>query len=135
MKREELALKIKRRRNVVTQGRKSRQNQRGSWNAEIEKTDPYHPSLIHVVTINGFQVLLSSITCLSSYPIGRRYLPYSSSPPTQYMCLIQSANDPQDPQSHSLYPGYKSGLKTAAQCQFSPELACCSNSVSHSHKL
>ena len=98
MKREELALKIKRRRNVVTQGRKSRQNQRGSWNAEIEKTDPYHPSLIHVVTINGFQVLLSSITCLPSYPIGKRHLPYSSSP-TQYMCLIQSANDPQD-----LYP-------------------------------
>ena len=42
------------------------------------------------------------------YPIGKRYLPYSSS--TQYMCLIQSANDPQDP--YSLYPGYKSGLRT-----------------------
>ena len=37
----------------------------------------------------------NSIICLPSYPIGRRYLPYSS--PTQYMCLIQSANDPQDP--------------------------------------
>ena len=58
----------------------------------MEKPDPYCPSLPHVVTINRFQVLLSSITCLPSYPIGRRYLPYSS--PTQYMCLIQSANDP-----------------------------------------
>ena len=65
----------------------------------MEKPDPYHPSLPHVVTINGFQVLLNSMTCLPSYPIGRRYLPYSPRPPTQYMCLIQSANDMQD-----LYP-------------------------------
>ena len=42
--------------------------------------DPYCPSLPHVVTINGFQVLLSSMTCLPSYPIGRRYLSYSSPP-------------------------------------------------------
>ena len=60
-----------------------------------KKTDPYRPSLHHVVTIKGFQVLLSSITCLPSFPTGRRYLPYSS--PHQYMCLIQSANDLQDP--------------------------------------
>ena len=59
------------------------------------KTRLYRPSLPHVVTINRFQVLLSSITCLPSYPIGRRHLPSSS--PTQYMCLIQSANDPEDP--------------------------------------
>ena len=56
---KELALKIKRGRNVVT------------------------------------QELRSSIICLPSYHIGRRYLPYSF--PTQYTCLIQSANDPQDP--------------------------------------
>ena len=79
----------------MTQGRKSRGNQGGSWNAGTEKPDTHHPSLPHVVTINLFQVLLSSITCLPSCPIGRRYLPYSSF--TQYTCLIQSANDPQDP--------------------------------------
>ena len=54
---------------VVTQGQKSRQNQGGSGNAGMEKTDPFHLSLPHVVIINGFQVLLSSITCLSSYPM------------------------------------------------------------------
>ena len=84
---------------VVTQGQTSRENQGGSWSAEMEKPDPYHPSLPHVVTINGFQVLRNSITCLPSYPIGRRYLPYSPRLPTLYMCLIQSANDMQD-----LYP-------------------------------
>ena len=68
-----------------------------SRNAQMEKPDPYCPCLPHVVTINGFQVLLSSITCLPSYSIGSRYLPYSPPrPTTQYMCLIQSANDPQD---------------------------------------
>ena len=41
---------------------------KGFWNARMEKSDPYHPSLPYIVTINGFQVLLSSITCLSSYP-------------------------------------------------------------------
>ena len=40
---------------------------------------------------------------------GRRYLPYSS--PTQKACLLQSANDPQDPPSDSLSPGYKNGLR------------------------
>ena len=60
-----------------------------------QKSDPYHPSLPYVVTINRFQVLLSSITCLPSDPIGRRYLPYSS--PTQDTCFIQSANDVQNP--------------------------------------
>ena len=63
---------------VVTQGQKSRWNQGGSCNAGMEKPDPCRPSLPLLVTINGFQVLLSSITCLPSYPIGRRYLPYSS---------------------------------------------------------
>ena len=37
----------------------------------MEKPDPYHLSLPHVVTINRFQVLLSSITCLLSYPISQ----------------------------------------------------------------
>ena len=46
------------------------------------KTRLYRPSLPHVVTINGFQVLLSSITCLPSYPIGRRHLPSSSPQPS-----------------------------------------------------
>ena len=54
------------------------------------KPDPYHLSFPHVVTVNGFQVLLNSITCLPSYPIGRKYLPYSFFPyPTQYMYLSQ----------------------------------------------
>ena len=92
---KELVLEVKRGRNVVTRGWKSRWNQGGSWNAGTEKPDPYHPSLPYVVTINGFQVLLRSITCLPSYPTGRRYLPYSS--PTECMCLIQSENDWQDP--------------------------------------
>ena len=92
---KELVLEVKRGRNVVTQGRTSRWNQGGSWNAGTEKPDPYHPSLPFVVTINGFQVLLRSITCLPSYPIGRRYLSYSF--PYKVYVLIQSANDRQDP--------------------------------------
>ena len=63
---------------VVTQRWKSRWNQGGSCNAGMEKPDPCCPSLPHPVTINEFQVLLSSITCLLSYPIGGRYLLYSS---------------------------------------------------------
>ena len=73
---------------------KTKTNQGGPWDVGMEKTRPYHPSLPMLLTINEFQVLLSSITCLPSYPIGRRYLPFSSH--TQYTCLIQSANDPQD---------------------------------------
>ena len=57
--------------NVVTQGRRSRWNRGGSWNAGWEKPDPYHLSLPHAVTINGFQVLLSSITCRPATPQGR----------------------------------------------------------------
>ena len=100
----------------------------------MEKPDPYHPSLLHFVTIKGFQVLLSSITCLPSYPTQGEGICLTL-PPTQYACLIQSANDPQDPQSHSLYPGYKSGLRTPVQCWISLEMACCSNNISHSNKL
>ena len=37
--------------------------------------------------------------------------------------------------SHSLCPGYKSGLRTPVQRRFSLQLAHCSNSVSHSNKL
>ena len=62
-----------------------------------KKPDPYGPSLPHVVTINGFQVLLSSITCLPQYPIGGEKAFALLFPPTQYTCLIQSAHDPQDP--------------------------------------
>ena len=42
---------------------------------------------------------------------------------------------PEGPLSHSLYPGYESGLRTPVQCQFSLERAHCSNSISHSNKL
>ena len=42
---------------------------------------------------------------------------------------------PARPRSHSLYPGYKSGLRTPVQCRLSLELARWSNSVSHSNKL
>ena len=42
---------------------------------------------------------------------------------------------PARPLSRSLYPGYKSGLRTSVQRRFSLELACCSNSVSHSNNL
>ena len=60
---------------VVTQGHNSK-NQGGSFNVGT-KTRPLwpFPYLPHVVAINGFQVLLSCITCLPSYPRGRSYLP------------------------------------------------------------
>ena len=99
----------------------------------MDKPDPYHPSLPHVVTVSGFQILLTTITCLPSYPIGRRYICLTLLS-TRYMCFIQSANDPQ-PLSHSLYLGYKSGLRTPVQCQFSLELALCCNRISYSNKL
>ena len=98
-----------------------------------EKPDPYRPPLPHVVTINGFQVLLSNITCLPSYPIGRRHLCPTLPPPSIHGSSNQQMTA--RPWSHSLYPGYKSGLKTPIQHQFSLELAHCSNSVSHFNKL
>ena len=73
------------------------------------KTRPYRSSLPHGVTISGFQVLLSRITCLPSYPIGRRYLAYSSPQPVYVPHPISKW--PTRPLSHSLYLGYKSGLK------------------------
>ena len=42
---------------------------------------------------------------------------------------------PARPLSHSLYPRYKSGLRTPVQRRFSLELAYCSNSVSPSNNL
>ena len=99
----------------------------------MEKPDPYRPSLPHVVIINGFQVLQSSIICLPSYPIGRRYLPYSSPYPVYVPHSISKWHA--RPLFHSLYPGYNSGLEYSVQCQFSLELARCSNSISHSNKL
>ena len=62
---KELALKIKRGRMVETQGWKSRENW-GGMECRNREPDPDHPSLPHGVTTNGFQVLLSSITCLPS---------------------------------------------------------------------
>ena len=106
---------------VVSQGRKNRgKTKEGLGMQKQKRPDPSCPSLRPVVTVNGFQVLLSSISCLPSYPTGKRYLPYSS--PTQYMCLTQSANDPQDP-SHSVHPGYRSGPRTPVQRGRSLELA------------
>ena len=98
---------------------------------EWEKKDPYRPSLPHVVTINGFQALLSSITCLPSY----REKVFALLFPTQYICLIQPSKCPEKPLSHSLYPGYKNRLTARVQCRLSLELACCSDSVSHSNTL
>ena len=99
----------------------------------MEKPDPYPPFLPHVVIINGFQVLLSSIICLLFYPIGRRYLPYSSPNPVYVPHSINKW--PAKPLSHYWYPGYKSGLRTLVQHWFSLELAHCSNNVYHSNKL
>ena len=130
---KELVLEVKRGRNVVTRGWKSRWNQGGSWNAGTEKPDPYHPSLPYVVTINGFSVLLSSITCLPSYPIGRRYLPYSSFHPGYLPHPINKWSA--RPLSHSLYPAYKSGPRTLVQRWFFLELSRFSNRVSHSNKF
>ena len=52
---------------------------------EWKKPDPYGPPSHHVVTINGFQVFLSSINCLPSCPIRRKYLSYSSLTQSVYM--------------------------------------------------
>ena len=112
----------------MSQGRKNTKNQWGSWNAGMGTTDPYRPSLPHAVTVNGFQVLLSSITCLPSYPTCLT-LPH----PIYVSHPISKC--PAKPLSHSLHPGYKNRLRTRIQCRFSLELACCSNSVSHSNKL
>ena len=61
--------------------KEQKENKEGLGMQEQEKTDSYCPSLPHVVTINGFQILLSSIACLPSYSTGRKYLPYSPRPP------------------------------------------------------
>ena len=57
------------------------------------------------------------ITCLPSYPTGRRYLPYSPLPPTTRPSIRASSNQQMTPRplTHSLYPGYKSRLRTPVQ--------------------
>ena len=65
----------------VPRTKEQKKNKNGLRMQEQKKPDPYCPSLPHVITVKGFQVLLSSIACLPSYPKGRRYLPYSSPPP------------------------------------------------------
>ena len=63
-------------------------------------------------------------------------MPYSPHPPTPSICA--SSNQKMTlkrPLSHSLYPGYKSGLRTLVQCWFSLEGARCSNSIFHSNKF
>ena len=52
----------------VPKTKEQKENKEGLGMQEQEKTDSYCPSLPHVVTIKEFQVLLSSITCLPSYP-------------------------------------------------------------------
>ena len=49
--------------------KKKKKTKEGLGKQERKKLDPYCPSLPHVVTINEFQVLLSSVTRLPSYPI------------------------------------------------------------------
>ena len=88
----------------------------------MEKPDCYRPSLPHVKTIKGFQVLLSSITCLPSYYIGKRYLPYSSPPPHPVYVPHPISKWSTRPLPHSLYPGHTSVLRTPVECQFSLEL-------------
>ena len=63
---------------------------------EQKKTDPYPPCpppCCNYSRISGPPEQYNLSPLLPH--IGRRYLPYSS--PTQYMCLIQLANDLQDP--------------------------------------
>ena len=91
------------------------------------------PPIPSSITINEYQVLLTSITCLPCDPIGRRYLPYSSPHPVYVPHPISKW--PERPLSHPLHAGYKSGIRTPAQRWFSLELARCSNSISHSNKL
>ena len=99
----------------------------------MEKPDPCRPSLPLLVTINGFQVLLSSITCLSSCRTQGEGICLTLPPPS-----IHASSNQQ--MTHKtliplLVPWVKSGLKTPVQCWFSLELVHCSNSVSHSNKL
>ena len=94
---------------------------------ELKKTDPYHLSLPHVVTINGTVQPVSPPT-----PQEEGICP--TLPPPSILASSNQHITHKTP-SHSLYPGYKSGLRTPVQRRFSLELACCSNSVSHSHKF
>ena len=98
------------------------------------KTRPLSPSLPRAVTVNGFQVILSSVTCLPSCPTGRRYLPYSSTPPPS-ICASSNQQVTRKTPVSLLVPGCKTGPRTPVQRQFSLELARCSNSASHSYKL
>ena len=64
--------------------KKKKKEDLGMQNAGTEKKQtlivllPTAPN--HVVTINRFKVLLSSMTCLPFYPIGRKYFPYFPTP-------------------------------------------------------
>ena len=72
------------------------------------ETRPHHPSLPHVVTINGSQVLLSSITCLP--PLPHREKVFALLFPLPVYMPHPISKWPTRPLSHSLYHGYKSGL-------------------------
>ena len=66
-------------------GRKKKKEDLGMQNAGMEKKETLIVLLLtaphHVLTINRFKVLLSGMTCLPFYPIGRKYLPYFSPHP------------------------------------------------------
>ena len=89
----------------------------------MEKPDPYHPSLPHVVTINSYNL---SPLLPHREKVFALLFPLPLHPISKW---------PARPLSHSLYPGYKSELRTPVQLRFSLELAHYSNSISHSNKL
>ena len=100
-----------------------------------QKTRPlssFPPPCCNCSWTSGLQ---SSVTCLSSYPIERGYLPYSPPAHPPSICASSHQQMTRKTPSHALHPGYKSELRTAVQGRFSLELAHCSNSISHSNKL
>ena len=86
----------------------------------MEKPEPYGPSLPHIVAINGFQGLLSSITSVPSYPPQGEGICLALPPPGIRASSYQQMTCKTP--AHSLYPGYKSGLRIPAQRPFSLEL-------------
>ena len=94
-----------------------------------QKQQTLTPSLPHAVTVPGAHNLPP---LRPQTPDGggiRSTLAPSS------MHASSSQQWPARPLCHSLYPGYKSGLRTPVQRRFCLELARCSDSVSHSNKL
>ena len=114
------------------------ESEKWKWSRSVV-SDPQWPHglqpsrLLHPWDFPGRSTGVGCHCFLPSYPIGRRYLSYSSPHPIYMPHPISKW--PARPPSRSVYPGYKSGLRTPVQHWFSFELARCSNSVSHSNKL